>query len=93
MSQAQSSFGVVLCLAGVIGMVHPPLAGDGRPVVDSADATAGSRRSIAAAPKTYIAGEHAPALALAANETVRIATRTFNPNSLALGDFGDLDQQ
>jgi hypothetical protein len=92
-SQALSSLSIVLCLAGVLGIVHPPMAGDVRIAVDSDGTTAVIGGSITAAPQTDIAREQAPALAMAASETVRIATRTFNPNSLALGEFGDLDQQ
>jgi hypothetical protein len=76
-SRAQSSLGLVLCLAGVVGIVHQPVAN----VSSSIGPHARDARETLA---------HSTALA---SEPVRFATHEFNPNSLALGDFGDLDQQ
>ena len=93
MSRAQSSLGVVLCLAGVLGMVQRPMADDVWTAVNGADGTAARSGATPVASDVNVAGKRTSVLAAAESETVLIAIRTFNPNSLALGDFGDLDQQ
>jgi hypothetical protein len=74
-------------------MAQRPMADDDWTAVNGADGTAARSGATPVSSDVNAAGKRTSVLAAAASETVRIAIRTFNPNSLALGDFGDLDQQ
>ncbi len=90
MSRTHSSVGIVLCLTGLFGLAHKPMAGAQVPEASAPAAIEAvlPAAAVQAGPETS-AQQHVTRAAAA----VSVSTRAFDLKRMALSDFGDLDLQ